>query len=451
MSWPEVVCHLGARLAEALDYAHRQGVLHRDIKPANVLLGADAAPRLADFNVGCCSKLEGASPAAFFGGSIPYMSPEQIEAFNPAHAREVASLDGRADLYSLGVTLWELLTGRRPFPDERLEGDWGQTLAELTVRRMAGISADALAALPPDLLPGLRDVLLTCLDSDPAKRYATAGQFARELDLCRKPHTRELLCPPAGWRTWVRRYPLWALYPTGLITSAIASPLSIWYNGTEIVDKFPDARQMFELLQLVVNGSLYPLGILLFGLIAWPVVRGLRRLQQGPLPAHELARLRRHCLRLAPMVVVISVSAWAIAGVIFPVTIHLTVHPMPTKFHIHFLLSQTLFGLIASSFPLFAVHFVAIRALYPALLPSAELTQDDVTQLNRLDRSLGFCLVAVASIPLLAVGLLAISESNNYVALGLLSAAGIAGFAIAYMLAGAIRADKNALLELAPR
>jgi hypothetical protein len=131
------------------------------------------------------------------------------------------------------------------------------------------------------------------------------------------------------------------------------------------------------------------------------------------------------------------------------VVIHLTVHPMPPEFHLHFLLSQTLFGLIASTYPLFAIHFVAVRALYPAFLPSAELTAADVVQLNRLDRSLGFCLVAAASIPLLAVGLLAINESRNYAALGMLSATGIAGFAVAYLLAAAIREDKNALLELA--
>ena len=95
LTWPQAVAWLGARLADALHYAHRRGVLHRDIKPANILLTADGAPRLADFNVGHCSKLDGVSPRAFFGGSLVYMSPEQLEAFNPAHDRDPDSLDGR--------------------------------------------------------------------------------------------------------------------------------------------------------------------------------------------------------------------------------------------------------------------------------------------------------------------------------------------------------------------
>ena len=87
----EVVCWLGSRLAGALAYAHQRGVLHRDVKPANVLVGADGHPKLADFNISF-SKLDGATPAAYFGGSLAYMSPEQLEACDPgprAAARRV--------------------------------------------------------------------------------------------------------------------------------------------------------------------------------------------------------------------------------------------------------------------------------------------------------------------------------------------------------------------------
>ncbi len=73
MHWPQVVCWLGARLARALDYAHSAGVLHRDVKPANVLLTAEGSPKLADFNISFSSKLDGATPAAYFGGSLAYI------------------------------------------------------------------------------------------------------------------------------------------------------------------------------------------------------------------------------------------------------------------------------------------------------------------------------------------------------------------------------------------
>ena len=139
-TWPETVCWLGVCLANALDYAHRRGVLHRDVKPANVLLTAEASPKLADFNVSFSSKLDGANPAAFFGGSLAYMSPEQLEAFNPASAREAGDLDGRSDLYSLCIILWELLTGRRPFRDDGLGENWARTLAGMTEQRRAGVN-----------------------------------------------------------------------------------------------------------------------------------------------------------------------------------------------------------------------------------------------------------------------------------------------------------------------
>src|SRR5262249_4112973 len=113
---PKEAAELIARVAEALHHAHQRGLVHRDIKPANILLDAVDAPILVDF--GLALRLENFGQAPTFAGTAAYMSPEQAN----QRGHEV---DRRADIYSLGVVFYELLTGRRPFQadttDELLE------------------------------------------------------------------------------------------------------------------------------------------------------------------------------------------------------------------------------------------------------------------------------------------------------------------------------------------
>ena len=180
------------------------------MKPANVLLTAEGSPKLADFNVSFSCKLDGANPAAFFGGSLAYMSPEQLEAFNPAHAATAGDLDGRADLYSLCVILWELLAGRRPFRDDALAGDWGQMLARMTERRRAGVDPAEIAALPAGP-PGRAG---TGAARGPRPRPATAGRRPgrpwRASWSCACGRGRATCCirRAGGWRALVRRFAL---------------------------------------------------------------------------------------------------------------------------------------------------------------------------------------------------------------------------------------------------
>ena len=212
--WPEVVCGLGAKLARALDHAHRHGVLHRDIKPANVLVTADGSPKLADFNIGFSSKVAGATPAAYFGGTVAYMSPEQLEACNPAHERKPESLDGRSDLYSLAIVLWELLTGERPFADEQLAAGWGATLARNDRpppgRRRSRIWPRAfLGTGRPDCATFSCDALIPTRHSPGQRQRDWPGSSSCACS--RKAHT--LLSPPLqSWRRVARRFPVtWVL------------------------------------------------------------------------------------------------------------------------------------------------------------------------------------------------------------------------------------------------
>lgn len=448
MSWPEAVCWLGARLAEALAYAQRRGVLHRDIKPANVLLGADCAPRLADFNVSESSAVNEAGEASKFGGSLAYASPEQLDAFNPEHPRTPDSLDARSDIYSLGLTLWEVFSGERPFTGDDEGGV--QTLTSLSVTRRTGLST--VLALKPDVAAsGLHEVLARCLQPEPEDRFPNADALALQLELCRKPATRRLLNPEPGWRTWAARHPALTLYAIGLSFNMLASWFSIEYNKAAIVDTAPATRDMFKLLQFIINGTFFPLCMALFWVVIRPVVQGLARQRAGPLAPEDAAAIRHRSLRLGPLSVQVCLWAWVAAGAIFPAAMHFAVHELPLSFHAHFLASQTLCGMVAVSYPQFLITFLALRVYYPRFVENASLSADDLDQLRRLDRNQNFFLLLAALIPMLAVGLLAGIGAERIVVLGVLFVAGGLGFGLAYVLTNAIREDRAALEALAAR
>jgi hypothetical protein len=153
-------------LARGVAEAHRLGIVHRDLKPANVLLTREGVPKVTDFGLARCIGVDsGLTLAESIIGSPSYMAPEQ--AFG--RAREAGP---RADVYSLGAILYELLTGRPPFVGTNMY----ETLEQVR-------TADPVR--PGRLVPGLpRDldtIVLECLHKDPARRFASAGDLADDL------------------------------------------------------------------------------------------------------------------------------------------------------------------------------------------------------------------------------------------------------------------------------
>ena len=147
-----------------------KGVLHRDLKPANVLIADDGSPKLADFNISFSrTRWEGSTPVAYFGGSLAYMSPEQLEACHPVHQTTPEDLDARSDIYSLGILLWELLCGQRPFPNLAWGAQWS-SVAERNDRKIIKRGVD-VGQLPTDIPPLVKDVLLRTLEPDRDKPY----------------------------------------------------------------------------------------------------------------------------------------------------------------------------------------------------------------------------------------------------------------------------------------
>ncbi|HWQ12128.1 MAG TPA: serine/threonine-protein kinase, partial [Roseiflexaceae bacterium] len=200
----EELAPIVSQIAAALDYAHARGVVHRDIKPANILLegigqrsevigvelqGGVASPPsplthhlspdthavLTDFGIARSLDAPGLTGTGVLIGTPDYMAPEQI--------RGAPQIDGRADIYALGVLIYRCLTGRRPF-----EG----TTQEVLIGHLEGAPAP-LSALDPALPAGVDQVVRRAMARRPEDRYATAGELARAL---RSAAGLEPLTPP---------------------------------------------------------------------------------------------------------------------------------------------------------------------------------------------------------------------------------------------------------------
>jgi serine/threonine protein kinase/Flp pilus assembly protein TadD len=206
-SYVQAVCWIGASLADALHYAHQRGLVHLDIKPSNVLLAGDGQAMLLDFHLARAIIVAGAEDVDRLGGTRGYMAPEQEAAATDLRAGNPVSvaLDGRADIYSLGVMLYESLVGRLPPPNE--------TVSRRDLRRTN-----------PHVGRSVEDLVHKCLSRNPADRYHDAGLLAADL----RRHLADL--PLRGvpnrslrerWLKWRRRQPH-ALLVVSLALAAIA-------------------------------------------------------------------------------------------------------------------------------------------------------------------------------------------------------------------------------------
>jgi eukaryotic-like serine/threonine-protein kinase len=174
MSYVHAVLWMGARLADGLGHAHDRGILHRDLKPANVLLTDDGQPMLLDFNLAADIKHRASAAAASVGGTLPYMAPEHLEAFRGRKQ----PVDARSDIYSLGVILHELLTGRHPFPMYR---GVSHDVVDLMLADRSRPLPPA-HALNPAITPAVEAIIRHCLEPDAECRYQNARELYEDLE-----------------------------------------------------------------------------------------------------------------------------------------------------------------------------------------------------------------------------------------------------------------------------
>jgi serine/threonine-protein kinase len=154
-----------AKVADALDYAHQQGVVHRDIKPANIMITKDRLVKVMDFGI---AKMASSSKTQtdVVLGTPTYMSPEQIAG---------KKVDGRSDVFSLGVVLFELLTGQPPFTADNLSA---------LLFAIAHHPHPDLHALRQDLPPMFQEIINRALQKELPQRYRRAEELAQDLRAC---------------------------------------------------------------------------------------------------------------------------------------------------------------------------------------------------------------------------------------------------------------------------
>lgn len=165
-------CAWIAHAAEALDIAHKRGVIHGDVKPANILITADGKVKLTDFGMARVARREARESALL--GTPAYWCPEQIMG---------RPQDARSDIFSLGVVLYEMITGTRPFDAESLQGICNRVLSS---------TPNAVSQLQPSIPVAFDEIISSCLAKNPDQRMASGEALAQLL----YPHARRKMVVP---------------------------------------------------------------------------------------------------------------------------------------------------------------------------------------------------------------------------------------------------------------
>jgi len=439
----DAVCFIGSRLADALGHAHRQGVLHRDIKAGNVLVSRYGRPLLVDFNM---AESRGAADGeSMFGGTLPYMSPEHLDAFNPAEPAAAAAVTERSDQYSLAVLLHELATGRLPFATA---AD-GRPLPEL----LRGMAAErrASAGLWDDPLweaeTGLATVLGRALAPEPGDRWPSADAFARALrDTIDMRRTLAAARSHNPLPRWITAHPFAALVAAGVLPNAVGSAVNIPYNLLRIVPA--EHEPTFFTLVNVYNLLVYPLCMAMLWAVVWPVCRRWRRLG-GCTPA-DMRGLRERVVRWPRWAARIAVVGWLPAAIFFPALLHWCDCGLEWSRLGHFLVSIGISGMIALTYSMLFVACLVAWVFYPALWrdPSGfrERAAGDVAAVLAPLKVLPFLAGAIplaAAILLISASPMSFTE-GEYEAFRLLTTAliagGMAGFQLAVLATASARA-----------
>jgi len=215
---PDVAARWVSEIARAVEFLHGHGIVHRDLKPANILLDDDHRPLVTDFGLALVTGDQATvTTRGTIVGTPAYMAPEQATG-------HVEDLSPRSDIFSLGVMLYELITGHSPF---------GVNNPLDTLVRVIEVDPEPPTKLEPWLSRELEHICLKCLEKDPRNRYASAGELADDLE--RYLRRENVRARPAGvvhrLRRWGRRQPVLVTHVVALGLAAVINQVGFWVGG----------------------------------------------------------------------------------------------------------------------------------------------------------------------------------------------------------------------------
>ncbi len=436
MSWAEAVSWIGIQLAEGLGYADEKGVLHRDVKPANILLSGEAIPKLADFNVSCSGLGGRAGAAAYFGGSLAYMSPEQLQVADPLDSMTADRLDGRSDLYALGIVLWELWQGRRPWQQSDVAASWTEAVQLQRSLREKQFEPEYPAETATER--ALEQVVRDLLSVNPDQRPRSGKEAAARLKLAFYPDLAKCFQPAKNSLAgWLLMLPV-LLVGMGLIfgPNTAASVFNYYYNHQRMKDIDPafqletesrsaavDIKESladglliegiesdFRYVANIVNAIVFPLGGALFLLIMWPIVKIVRRARQGlAATSKDLNRL----WHIGNYATVICGVLWTVSGVVFAASFAVMHSEFDLDDAFHFFVSLVLCGGVAWIYPYFGMTLLAIIVYYPAVIAPTMSDPDFDRRCAAVRKQMRWYLLSAAMIPLAALGMIVLSDQAH--------------------------------------
>lgn len=395
-------CNIFAKIAEALAFAHQQHVLHRDIKPSNILIDQFGQPLLADFGVSARED----SAGHVFGGTIMFMAPEHIDAFNPADPTEQTAVDERSDMYSLGVVLFTWLTGKFPFASQ------GPTrpgnLRELSESRRGMIPElrDKLAGVPTRL----GEVVVRTLMPRKEDRFANATELAHALDTCHQLELAEKRMPRTGvFLNFVQRrrylgsilFTFWPHILGGIACAAYC---------LATLHEYVSEAQLMWIVSISVTYC-----VLCFPLLAWFVYVRYRRtfaaagaVSNGTPVSTEDYHFARMRLLEAPWVsVIMSSIGWLGLLPIATIGSYFVGHGLDfdsDREELFIFARAVIFGwLIATGYSFLILQYVTIRVWYPLLWSvTSPMPADPDTELRSVLLSSRVFLFVASLVPLTA-------------------------------------------------